>query len=54
MMFCIEFRLWLNRQPSAGTLKKNTQNYYLIALRTFLKYLARRGVKSLAPERMLS
>ncbi len=48
-----EFRLWLNRQPSpAGTLKKNTQNYYLIALRTFLKYLARRGVKSLAPERI--
>lgn len=48
-----EFRLWLNRQPSpAGTLKKNTQNYYLIALRTFLKYLARRGVSSLAPDRI--
>lgn len=30
-----EFRLWLNRQ----NLKKNTQNYYIIALRTFLKYL---------------
>ena len=45
------YRLWLNRQ-SAGigdggeqkTLKKNTQNYYLIALRAFLKYLQRRGV----------
>ena len=48
-----EFRLWLNRQPSpAGTLKKNTQNYYLIALRTFLKYLARQGVRSLSPERV--
>ncbi len=48
-----EFRLWLNRQPSpTGTLKKNTQNYHLIALRTFLKYLARRGVKSLSPERI--
>jgi site-specific recombinase XerD len=48
-----EFRLWLNRQPgTTGTLKKNTQNYYLIALRTFLKYLARRGVASLSPERI--
>ncbi|MEN9912644.1 MAG: hypothetical protein RLY66_52 [Candidatus Parcubacteria bacterium] len=51
-----EFRLWLNRQPGwktrteVRTLKKNTQNYHLIALRVFLKYLARRGVKSLSPE----
>ncbi len=42
------YRLWLNRL----NLKKNTQNYHLIALRTFLKYLARRGVKSLAPDRI--
>lgn len=54
-----EFRLWLNRQPSgknedgmAQTLKKKTQNYYLIALRAFLKYLMKRGVPSLAPERI--
>jgi site-specific recombinase XerD len=48
------FRLWLNRKPSGdgGTLKKKTQNYYLIALRVFLKYLARRGISSLAPERI--
>lgn len=47
------YRLWLNRQVSkTGNLKKNTQNYYLIALRVFLKYLARRGLKSLAPERI--
>ncbi|MEK7642012.1 MAG: tyrosine-type recombinase/integrase [Patescibacteria group bacterium] len=51
-----EFRLWLNRQPGQKsrveikTLKKNTQNYHLIALRTFLKYLARRGIKTLSPE----
>lgn len=56
-----EYRLWLNRQPtfakaSAGkvsgaeTLKKKTQNYYLIALRAFLKYMAKRGVKVLSPE----
>jgi site-specific recombinase XerD len=33
-------------------LKKRTQNYYLIALRAFLKYLVRRGVSSLPPERI--
>lgn len=54
-----EFRLWLNRQPSGikiggrvETLKKKTQNYYLIALRSFLKYLRKRGVESLSPERI--
>jgi len=36
----------------AGTLKKNTQNYYLIALRVFLKYLAKRSIPSLAPEKI--
>lgn len=53
-----EFRLWLNRQ-SSGNLKKNgetlgkkTQNYYLIALRAFLKYLARQEVKTLPAERI--
>lgn len=53
-----EFRLWLNRQPvrSASkivkTLDKRTQNYYLIALRAFLKYLARQEIKSLSPEKI--
>ncbi len=53
-----EFRLWLNRQSTGNnaktgeTLKKKTQNYYLIALRAFLKYLARQNIKSLAPERI--
>ncbi len=55
-----EFRIWLNRRPGAkayhlfgtparagGTMAKKTQNYYLIALRVFLKFLARRGVTSL-------
>ena len=53
-----EYRLWLNRKlasefvtgPNSPTIKKRTQNYYLIALRAFLKYLAKRGVKSLAAE----
>lgn len=50
-----KFRLWLNRQPSNTpheTLKKKTQNYYLIALRIFLKYMAKRGIESLAAERI--
>ena len=48
------FRLWLNRlKDRAGQLlKKNTQNYHLIALRTFLKYLAKRDIKTLAPEKI--
>jgi len=51
-----DFRIWLNRQVSrriAGqthTLKKRTQNIYMIALRTFLKYLAKRNIKTLSPE----
>ena len=54
-----EYRLWLNRQMSghvvAGrkeSLKKRTQNYYLIALRAFLKYMTRRGVVSLPADRI--
>ncbi len=49
-----EFRLWLNRQPGTGnaTMKRRTQNYYLIALRAFLKYLRRRGIEGLNPERI--
>lgn len=54
-----EYRLWLNRQESRETtdghkenLKKNTQNYYLIALRSFLKYMIRCGIKTLSPERI--
>jgi len=52
-----EFRLFLNRQPGikirgqqASTLKKNTQNYHLIALRSFLKYLIKRRINSLPPD----
>lgn len=53
-----EFRLYLNRQ--AGTkvggkmepMKRRTQNYYLIALRAFLKFLRKRGIEALSPERI--
>lgn len=48
------YRLWLNRQENrqkyGGTLKRNTQNYHLIALRAFLRYLVRRKISSLAPD----
>ncbi len=48
-----EFRLWLNRQPGVnGSMKKKTQNYYLIALRAFLKYMRRNDIKSMDPERI--
>src|SRR3954447_15102506 len=48
-----QYRLWLNRQEGRGEnqravstnapkmMKKRTQNYYLIALRAFLKYITR-------------
>lgn len=51
------FRLVLNRAPgmkikgqSPATMKKNTQNYHLIALRSFLKYWRKRGVETVAPD----
>ncbi len=48
------FRLWLNRQAGVegGAMRKKTQNYHLIALRAFLKYLIRQGIVSLAPDRI--
>jgi site-specific recombinase XerD len=48
-----EFRITLNRADGvSGTMKKNTQNYHLIALRAFLKFLRRRDITSLNPERI--
>lgn len=53
-----EFRMWLNRQSTGNnrqtgeTMSKKTQNYYLIALRAFLKYLARQNIASLPAERI--
>lgn len=51
-----EWRLYLNRQPGSKTgnrvdpMKRRTQNYYLIALRAFLKFIRKRGFESLSPE----
>lgn len=53
-----DFRLWLNRQPLKNlgklneTLGKKTQNYYLIAIRAFFKYLARQEIKSFPAEKI--
>ncbi len=54
-----EFRIYLNRQPgikvkgqTQANLKKNTQNYHLIALRVFLKYMMKREVKTLTPDKI--
>lgn len=46
-----QWRLWLNRQGQSGgqPLSATTQNYHLIALRNFLKYLARSNITSLNP-----
>lgn len=48
------YRLMLNRQvmKNGESLKKNTQNYHLIALRGFLKYLVKNDIKSLEPEKI--
>lgn len=48
------FRISLSRQEteSGDFLSKQTQNYYMIALRAFLKYLAKRDIESLPPEKI--
>lgn len=50
-----QFRLRLNRMNDDRTHRSigmKTQNYHLIALRAFLKYVAKNDVKSLAPEKI--
>jgi site-specific recombinase XerD len=49
-----KFRLHLNRvQDQKGReLAKITQNYYIIALRNFLKYLAKRDIATLVAEKI--
>ena len=49
-----KFRLYLNRykDDKEKGLKKATQDYYIIALRGFLKYLAKRDIKTLASEKV--
>ena len=49
-----QYRLYLNRlkDTRGGPLKKVTQNYHIIALRNFLKYLAKRDIKSVPAEKV--
>lgn len=54
-----DFRVHLNRSSGnkargqqAATMKKKTQNYYMIALRQFLKFMMRQQITSLPPDRI--
>lgn len=49
-----KWRLWLNRLGTnvSDELKKNTQNYHLIALRSFLKYCAKRDITALPADKV--
>jgi site-specific recombinase XerD len=48
------YRLHLNRfeDERGRTLSTKTQNYHLIALRAFLKYLVKNDIETLAPEKI--
>ena len=50
-----KYRLYLSRYTDPATekpLKRVTQNYFMIALRAFLRYLARIDVSTLSPEKV--
>lgn len=49
-----QYRLYLNRlkDNEGNPLKKVTQNYHIIAIRNFLKYLAKRDIKSIPAEKV--
>lgn len=49
-----KYRLYLSRfsDEKGLTLKRVTQNYHLIALRSFLKFLAKRDVKTISAEKI--
>lgn len=49
-----QYRLYLSHfvNPTKGPLKRNTQSYFLIAIRAFLRHLARSGKKALSPEQI--
>ena len=49
-----QYRLFLSRYSDSHnmTLKRVTQNYHLIALRSFLKYLGKRDIRTLSPDKI--
>ena len=48
------YRLWLNRltDDKGASLKRMTQNYHVIALRAFLKYLSKRDIDTLPADKI--
>lgn len=48
------WRLWLNRykDEQGKEISKTTQNYHLIALRSFLRYLTKRDIKTLSADKI--
>lgn len=48
------FRVFLTRYTDTKglTLKRVTQNYHLIALRAFLRYLSKKDIKTMSPEKI--
>lgn len=49
-----KWRLWLNRlgTNTSDEMQKNTQNYHLIALRSFLKYCAKRDIPAMTADKI--
>ena len=49
-----KYRLWLNRMKDrhGHEIKLQTQNYHIIAIRSFLKYLAKRDIETLSAEKI--
>ncbi len=49
-----KWRLWLNRlgTNTSDELNKNTQNYHLIALRSFLKFCAKRDIEAMPADKI--
>lgn len=49
-----KWRLWLNRlgTNTSDELEKTTQNYHLIALRSFLKYCAKRDIPAMSADKI--
>jgi site-specific recombinase XerD len=49
-----KWRLWLNRlgTNTSDELQKNTQNYHLIALRSFLKFCTKRDIRAMPADKI--
>lgn len=49
-----QYRLYLSHyvNPVKGRLKRNTQMYFLVAIRAFLRHLGRLGINTVSPEQI--